>query len=123
MRILLVDDEQRLRAAISRSLSARGHQVSEAGDARSALALAESQPVDLLVLDINLPDATGWDVLRALKERGTTVRTVVFSAAPPSRTRIAEFAPFGVLHKPFPIGALLSLVDRAAGKVSESGDD
>jgi DNA-binding response OmpR family regulator len=113
MRILLVDDEQRLRAAIARSLSARGHAVSEAGDARSALALAASQPVDLLVLDINLPDATGWDVLRALKERETTVRTVVFSAAPPSRNRIAEFAPFGVLHKPFPIGALLSLVARA----------
>lgn len=123
MRILLVDDEQRLRAAIARSLSARGHTVSEAGDARTALALAESQPVDLLVLDINLPDATGWDVLRALKEREIAVRTVVFSAAPPSRTRIAEFAPFGVLHKPFPIGALLSLVDRAAGNVSESGDD
>jgi DNA-binding response OmpR family regulator len=123
MRILLVDDEQRLRATIARSLSARGHTVSEAGDARSALALAESQPVDLLVLDINLPDATGWDVLRTLKERKTPVRTVVFSAAPPSRTRIAEFAPFGVLHKPFPIGALLSLVDRAAGNVSESGDD
>lgn len=113
MRILLVDDEQRLRSAIARSLSARGHTVSEAGDAKSALALAESQPVDLLILDINLPDATGWDVLRALKERKATVRTVVFSAAPPSRTRIAEFAPFGVLHKPFPIGALLSLVERA----------
>jgi DNA-binding response OmpR family regulator len=123
MRILLVDDEQRLRTTIARSLSARGHSVLEAGDAANALAMAGSQPVDLLILDINLPDATGWDVLRTLKERKATVRTVVFSAAPPSRIRIAEFAPFGVLHKPFPIGALLSLVDRAAGNVSESGDE
>jgi DNA-binding response OmpR family regulator len=113
MQILLVDDEQRLRAALARSLSARGHSVSEAGDAAGALAMLGSRPVDLLVLDINLPDATGWDVLRALNERGTPVRTVVFSAAPPSRARIAEFAPYGVLHKPFPISALLSLVERA----------
>jgi len=87
-----------------------------------ALALADSQQFDLLVLDVNLPDATGWDVLRSLKEQGSTVRTVVFSAAPPSRTRIAEFAPFGVLYKPFPIGALLSLVDRAAGTEQPGGD-
>lgn len=114
MRILLVDDEQRFRATIARSLAARRYDVLEAGDAASALAILGSRPVDLLVLDINLPDATGWDLLRALKERNRPIRTVVFSAAPPSRARIAEFTPFGVLHKPFPISALLSLVERSA---------
>jgi DNA-binding response OmpR family regulator len=113
MRILLVDDEPRLRQAIARSLTARGYHVTEAENAAMALSLADPGNVDLLVLDINLPDATGWDVLRTLKERGTSLRTVVFSAVPPTRSRIAEFAPFGVLHKPFPISALLSLVERA----------
>jgi two-component system, NtrC family, response regulator len=114
MRILLVDDEPRLRQAIARSLTVRGYQVTEAENAVMALSLADSGNVDLLVLDINLPDATGWDVLRTLKQQGTALRTVVFSAVPPTRSRIAEFAPFGVLHKPFPISALLSLVERAS---------
>ena len=113
MRILLVDDEPRLRQVIARSLTARGYHVTEAENAATALSLADPGNVDLLVLDINLPDATGWDVLRTLKDRGATLRTVVFSAVPPTRSRIAEFAPFGVLHKPFPINALLSLVERA----------
>jgi DNA-binding response OmpR family regulator len=123
MRILLVDDEPRLRQAIARSLSARGYQVQEAATAGEALSLADSIRVDLLLLDVNLPDATGWDVLRALNERGGLLRTVVFSAVPPSRSRIAEFAPFGVLHKPFPIGALLALVERAElGEAMISGE-
>jgi DNA-binding response OmpR family regulator len=112
MRILLVDDEPRLRQAIARSLTARGYHVTEAANAATALSLAVHENVDLLMLDINLPDATGWDVLRALKERGTALRTVVISAAPLTRSRTVEFAPFGVLHKPFPISALLSLVER-----------
>jgi DNA-binding response OmpR family regulator len=118
MRILLVDDEPRLRQAIARSLTARGYHVTEAGDAATTLSLADPGNVDLLVLDINLSDATGWDVLRTLKERGMALTTVVFSAVPPTRSRIVEFAPFGVLHKPFPISALLSLVERA-GEESE----
>ena len=123
MRILLVDDEPRLRQAIARSLSARGYQVQEAATAGEALSLADSRRIDLMLLDVNLPDATGWDVLRALNERGETLRTVVFSAVPPSRSRIVEFAPFGVLHKPFPNGALLSLVERAdRGDEAKSGE-
>jgi DNA-binding response OmpR family regulator len=62
MQILLVDDEARLRQAIARSLTARGYQVTEAGNAATALSLADPGNVDLLVLDVNLPDATGWDV-------------------------------------------------------------
>ena len=59
MRMLLVDDKPRLRQAIARSLSARGYQVQEAATAGEALSLADTRRVDLLLLDVNLPDATG----------------------------------------------------------------
>jgi DNA-binding response OmpR family regulator len=111
--ILLVDDELRLRQALARSLTAHGHRVDQAGTCLEAIAAAERTTYDLLCLDINLPDATGWDVLRKLRANGRSMPAVVFSAIPPSASRVREFRPFGVLHKPFPIDALLGLVRQA----------
>lgn len=113
MTILLVDDEARLRQAIARSLTARGHRVDEAASCGEALEAVSRQRYDLLLLDVNLPDATGWDVLRDLRASGTSIPAVVLSAVPPSASRVREFQPLGVLHKPFPIDALLRLVTKA----------
>ncbi|HET7093149.1 MAG TPA: hypothetical protein VFI22_06720, partial [Thermomicrobiales bacterium] len=54
--------------------------------------------------------ASGWDVLRDLAEHGRSTPTVIMSAAPPNPSRVREFAPFGVLTKPFPLDALLRFV-------------
>lgn len=113
MSILLVDDETRLRQAIARSLEAHGHRVEEAATCEEAIATVNNRSYDLLLIDVNLPDATGWDVLRALRARGRTMPAVILSAVPPSATRVKEFRPLGVLHKPFPIEALLRLVRNA----------
>jgi DNA-binding response OmpR family regulator len=123
MSILLVEDEARLRQAIARSLTVRGHQVSEAASHREAVDRALTQPVDLLLLDVNLPDATGWDVLRDLAAAGRSVPCVVFSAVPPSASRIREFRPVGVLQKPFPIEALIRLVAKSESLPRSEGGD
>jgi DNA-binding response OmpR family regulator len=126
MAILLVDDETRLRQTLARSLAARGYQIDEAATYRDAVAAANRHDYDLLLLDVNLPDATGWDVLRELAAAGRSIPTVVLSAVPPSAKRIKEFRPVGVLHKPFPIDALLRLVrsvsDRAPASRVEIGN-
>lgn len=111
--ILLVDDEARLRQALARSLSARGHRVDEVGCFVDALSAIERTDYDLLLLDVNLPDATGWDVLRHLRAAGKDLPAIVISAIPPSAQRVREFKPLGVLHKPFPIESLLRLVQLA----------
>jgi DNA-binding response OmpR family regulator len=109
-RVLLVEDEERLRRVITPNLSVRGVQVREAASANEALqAVADERP-DLMLLDINLPDHTGWDVLRELKRRGTEVPTIVVSAVRISQNRLDEFQPLAYLPKPFPIEALLRLV-------------
>jgi CheY-like chemotaxis protein len=77
-------------------------------------------PFDLLLVDINLPDATGWDVLRQCAA-GTDNRStpaVVMSAVPPSVARLKEFTPLGVLVKPFPLDALLRVVDKASERLT-----
>ena len=107
----------------SRSLSARGYHVDQAETCGDAIEAACSGRYDLMLLDINLPDSTGWDAMRELDRRGLTLPTVVFSAVQPSAPRVREFGPLGVLHKPFPIDALLQFVrDVENGKVVRGRD-
>ncbi len=111
--ILLVEDEPRLRQTLARSLAGREFQVVEATTAAEAIAVATGQRFDLMVLDVNLPDATGWDVLRRLRGADHELPVVIMSAVPPNPARVREFRPFGILHKPFPIDALLRLIHSA----------
>jgi two-component system copper resistance phosphate regulon response regulator CusR len=119
--ILLVDDEPRLREALARSLTVRGHSVDQAATHKEAVNAATKGEYDLLLIDINLPDATGWDVLRDLRDAGREIPAIVLSAVPPSTTCVREFRPLGVLHKPFPIEALLRLVRPIAEQPRQSG--
>lgn len=109
-RILVVEDELRLRQIIVRNLSARGHLVREAATATDGVAAIRAELPDLLLLDLNLPDRSGWDVLRELRVLGIEVPTVVVSAVRAVPSRLAEFRPLAYLPKPFPLEVLLRLV-------------
>ena len=109
--VLLVDDEAPIADVLSRSLRAQGMDVRIERTGKDALlALSEYLP-DVMLLDINLPDLTGWEVLRRLspidRER---VPVIVFSASLLAASRVREFAPAGVLVKPFPVDALHRLL-------------
>ena len=114
-RVLLVEDEPTLRREIARNLASRGLEVQEAGTAHDAVEVATTAHPDLLLLDINLPDQTGWDVLRELRRRRSEVPTIILSAVRVSHNRLEEFHPIAYLPKPFPIDALLRLVFQPKG--------
>lgn len=117
-RVLIVEDDAQLRQIIASNLAARGHQVRQAPDASMALAALAQERPDLLILDINLPDRTGWDVLRdAQLPEG--VRVLMLTAVPVSPRRLAEFRPVAYLPKPFPLAALLRLAERSSRTVRE----
>jgi DNA-binding response OmpR family regulator len=109
-RVLLVKDEAPPRRVIARNLTGRGIAVCEAATVGEALAELSAEIPDLIVLDINLPDRTGWDVLRDLQQRRIDIPTIIVSAVRVSQTRLHEFNPTAYLPKPFPIDALLRLV-------------
>ena len=111
-RVLVVEDEAILRKVVVRNLTSRGIQVYEAGTGAEAVQTVLTQVPDLVLLDINLPDQTGWDVLSELKRRGKSVPTIVVSAVRVGQNRLDEFHPLAYLPKPFPIEALLRLVLR-----------
>ncbi|MCC6989725.1 MAG: response regulator, partial [Acidobacteria bacterium] len=69
-RILVVDDERSLREMLSIVLGREGYEVTTAEDVGSAIELIRRGPLpDLLISDLRMPDGSGVDVLRALKER------------------------------------------------------
>jgi CheY-like chemotaxis protein len=65
--ILVVDDEAPMRELLKQQLSAEGYRVREAKDGRDAIAKVKKQLPDLVILDVNMPDMTGFDVAAVLK--------------------------------------------------------
>ena len=119
--MLVVEDDDSLRGLIVRNLSIRGHRVRQATDAHGALEALRAEAPHVLVLDINLPDGSGWDVLRAAQP-GPETAVVVLTAVPLSPRRLAEFGPLAYLPKPFPLNALVRLVDHCGGQHEEVSD-
>jgi DNA-binding response OmpR family regulator len=109
-RVLIVEDEDPLRSIIRSRLEREGVDVVEARDAAEAVASIDRESPDLMLLDINLPDRTGWDVLRSIQASRAIPPTVVVSAVriPPARLR--EFGVLAYLPKPFPMDALVRIV-------------
>jgi DNA-binding response OmpR family regulator len=121
--VLVVEDEENLRRTFVRSLAQRGYRTSEARTVAWAVDVCLGDRPDVIVLDVNLPDGSGWDVLRAMADRGIVPPSVVaISAVPPRQTRLSEFHPADVLLKPFAIDVLLRAVARAAPGGVESDE-
>ncbi|ACZ42996.1 response regulator receiver protein [Thermobaculum terrenum ATCC BAA-798] len=105
--ILIVEDEAPFRKILARNLSKHGLRVLEADTVAAALRTIESENPDLLLLDIHLPDDTGWELLRVLQRRGVEIPTIVVTAVRVPEARRREFQPLAMLIKPFPLDALL----------------
>jgi DNA-binding response OmpR family regulator len=120
-RVLLVEDDARLRRIVARHLTIHGYVVHEvAGVAAAIVALAHQTP-DLLLLDIDLPDGTGWDLLR---RAALSVDVAVFlvTGAPVSAAQLAEFRPAGYLPKPFALDALVHLLEERSRATAQWGE-
>jgi two-component system response regulator AtoC len=79
-RILVVDDEVKMRRLLEMSLKNMGHDVVQAADGVEALACFDEAPFDLLMTDLNMPRMDGMQLLRSLRERGEEVPVIVLTA-------------------------------------------
>jgi DNA-binding response OmpR family regulator len=112
--ILLVEDDEALRPILARHLRHQGYDVVEAASAEEATSALDGglRPA-LVVLDLNLPGDTGWDLLRSAAMRAAAPPPVVIaSAVAVSPRRLSEFDIAGYLPKPFPLETLLQTVER-----------
>lgn len=116
-RILVVEDEDIIRDTIVLALEEEGYEVLSASDGRTALALlqtssptATENPVDLVVLDLMLPQVNGLDICRLLRYQGNTVPILVLSAKATETDRVLglEVGADDYLTKPFSMRELVA---------------
>jgi DNA-binding response OmpR family regulator len=115
--ILLVEDDEPLRHILAVALRARGHVVVDVATAEDATAaLTDGLRPSLVLLDLNLPGDTGWDLLRAGSlARAGDPPVVITSAVVVDPRRLAEHGVAGYLPKPFAVETLLATVERLGG--------
>ena len=110
--ILLVDDDEEIRASLRRSLTLEGYKIAQAADGAQALRLARDAPPDLVVLDVMLPEVDGLEVCRRLRAADETLPIIMLTArdAVPDRVAGLETGADDYLVKPFAFEELLARI-------------
>ena len=106
MRILLVEDNQALAEGLSALLRGSGYAVDVMNDGASANSVAAAESFDLVILDLNLPEMDGLDVLRAMRARQNRAAVLILTArgSPEERIKGLDLGADDYLIKPFDIG-------------------
>lgn len=121
--ILVVEDERLLRWAIARNLRRAGYSVIEAGTGGTAMSAAARGGIDLVLLDVRLPDADGIQLIPGLRSALPAARVLLMSAFASSERvdRACQLGASGFIPKPFDQGALLENVAALLSDVTRRG--
>jgi len=112
MRVLIVDDEPELSEQIAQTLKKQQYTVETAADGVGALEKICTDPYDLMVLDIMLPEKDGFAVLRELRAAGVTTPVLMLTAKGEVANRVKglDLGADDYLHKPFSMAELLARI-------------
>jgi two-component system OmpR family response regulator len=130
MRILVVEDDTLLADGLAAALTRTGHAVLQAKTGRQADAMLATEALDLVVLDIGLPDIDGFEVLRRLRARRTATNVLVLTARDAIEDRVhgLDLGADDYLTKPFSVSefearvrALLRRVTTPPASMSIAG--
>jgi two-component system OmpR family response regulator len=120
-RLLVVDDEEGIRSMLTMALEFLGYSVTSTATGRQALEAVSRQSPDLVLLDVNLPDISGFDVCRTLRERGVGVPVLFLTGLGrvDDRVRGLDLGGDDFLTKPFELkevaARVRALLRRTAG--------
>ncbi len=121
MRLLLVEDEDALRRELSQELGRRGFAVDSSGSGVDGGFMGESEPYDIIVLDLGLPDISGLELLARWRTGGITTPVLILTARGAWHEKVEGFRAGAddYLAKPFHIeelaARLQALIRRATG--------
>jgi DNA-binding response OmpR family regulator len=132
VRVLLVEDEERVASFVAKGLEGAGYLTQVAADGKSALAIIRAEdPADLVLLDVGLPDMDGFEVLAELRKFDQKTPVIMLTARGdvPSRVRGLDLGADDYLPKPFDFDELIARIRaqlrhsrQAEGSALESGD-
>lgn len=113
MRVLVVEDSERLRRLVETSLKRTGYVVDKTGDGEEGLWLARNNEYDVIVLDIMLPGLDGLSILKKLRESGDSTHVLMLTARDQIEDRVngLKTGADDYLVKPFALEELLARVD------------
>src|SRR5687768_6743761 len=115
--VLVVDDEALIRWSLTEMLGERGYAVSEAGDARTAVAAIEgaTEPFDVVLLDYRLPDSADLRLLEKVRRLAPTSQVIMITAhnSPELAQGAEALGVYRVISKPFEVESLAALVNQA----------
>ena len=120
-RILLVDDDPLLRRSVAFNLERVGYRVTTAASAEDALALADRDPPDLVLLDIGLPGMDGLDALRRFRERPHAPPVIFVTARRRELEQVLglELGADDYITKPFDTDVLLAHIKAVLRRVQQ----
>jgi two-component system OmpR family response regulator len=125
-RVLVVDDEPSIVDALATSLRYEGFTVDEAVTGRRALALAQEDPPDLVILDVMLPELDGFEVTRRLRADGIHVPVLFLTARDSLQDKLAGLTIGGddYVTKPFALTEVIARVHMILRRMGlDPGDD
>ena len=131
MRILVIEDEVKLAAHLSRALEHDGHEVRVVHDGKVALVEARDGNYDLLVLDVELPRMDGFEILKQLRLDGVSTRILMLTARSENPDKVAGLTGGAddYVTKPFAMNELLARVNAVGrrfvaptGRILRVGD-
>jgi CheY-like chemotaxis protein len=108
--ILLVDDDSSVRESVARVLHSEGFNVVAACDGLEALEFIERQPIDLVLLDLNMPQQNGWETLQGLSTKVPSVPIIIITARSNQLFQALAAGAAALMEKPLDFPKLLQTV-------------
>ncbi|MDR0917388.1 MAG: response regulator transcription factor [Oscillospiraceae bacterium] len=121
MHILLTEDDALIASGLTYALETDGHIVTHCDTAASSIAAAERTAFDLALLDVSLPDGTGFDVCRRLREIGDTAVIFLTAADDEGNTiRAFDMGADDYIVKPFRVRELLARIKAVSRRIENA---
>lgn len=113
-RILIVDDEADLRTLLRHILTAQGYQITDAEDGEEAIELIKRQKFDIALLDIQMPNINGIQVLKYIKEHSPQTKAVMLTGYADLKHAMEakEFGARDFIGKPYKLEDVLSTIEH-----------
>lgn len=111
-RVLIIDDDTSVRASIVGVLQGAGYQVFQSGDGEEAFARFDATSLDLLLLDLGLPDGSGWDTLEHFTRRNPLLQVIVITGQPSQREMALSAGVGALMEKPLGAAELLQTMQE-----------
>ena len=112
--LLIVDDDEIMRETLSDVLKKRGYDVISVGSGNGALSMIKKNLIDLILLDMKLPDVDGLEVLKKIKEFDTEILVIMMTAYSDVQTAVSSMksGAYDYINKPFELEELRLLIEK-----------